>query len=63
MPKILITGGCGFLGSNFAHDFLTSGDEVFILDTLYREGSRLNLDWLESNTSSKNLNFFLDISV
>lgn len=58
MSKILITGGCGFLGSNLAYDFLNSEDEVFILDSLYREGSKLNLEWLKSNIFSRNLKFF-----
>ena len=58
MGKILITGGCGFLGSNLAQDFLKSGDEVFVLDSLSRKGSELNLDWLKNNSFSKNLKFF-----
>ena len=32
--KVLITGGCGFLGSNLASSFLAKNDEVFILDNL-----------------------------
>lgn len=44
--KLLITGGCGFLGSNLASDALERGDEVVIFDNLYREGSRANLAWL-----------------
>jgi CDP-paratose 2-epimerase len=46
--KLLITGGCGFLGSNLAVDAMARGDEVVIFDNLYREGSRENLRWLES---------------
>lgn len=46
--KLLITGGCGFLGSNLAHDALLRGDEVMIFDSLYRNGSRENLIWLQS---------------
>jgi CDP-paratose 2-epimerase len=44
--KILITGGCGFLGSNLASDALQRGDKVFIFDNLSREGARKNLGWL-----------------
>lgn len=46
--KLLITGGCGFLGSNLASDALARGDEVFVFDNLYRNGSRENLIWLKS---------------
>lgn len=46
--KLLITGGCGFLGSNLASNALTRGDELTIFDNLYRNGSRDNLAWLQS---------------
>jgi CDP-paratose 2-epimerase len=45
--KLLITGGCGFLGSNLAFDALARGDELFIFDSLHRNGSRENLVWLQ----------------
>jgi len=44
--KLLITGGCGFLGSNLAAHALERGLDVVVFDNLYREGSRLNLSWL-----------------
>jgi CDP-paratose 2-epimerase len=46
--KLLITGGCGFLGSNLAADALARGDELVVFDNLYRNGSRENLAWLQS---------------
>jgi CDP-paratose 2-epimerase len=46
--KLLITGGCGFLGSNLASDALARGDELVVFDNLYRNGSRENLAWLKS---------------
>jgi CDP-paratose 2-epimerase len=46
--KLLITGGCGFLGSNLAADAIESGDNVLIFDNLYRNGSRENLSWLKT---------------
>jgi CDP-paratose 2-epimerase len=49
--KVLITGGCGFLGSNIASEALRHGDEVLLLDNLYREGSRQNLTWLRKAAS------------
>jgi len=46
--KYLVTGGCGFLGSNLAAQVLQQGDELVVLDNLYRFGSSQNLDWLRS---------------
>jgi len=46
--KLLITGGCGFLGSNLAAEALRRGDEVIIFDNLSRIGATENQDWLRS---------------
>jgi len=51
--KLLITGGCGFLGSNLASDALSRGDELVIFDSLYRNGSRENLTWLQNQGNFK----------
>lgn len=45
--RLLITGGCGFLGSNLAAHALECGDQLVIFDSLYREGSSDNLNWLK----------------
>lgn len=45
--KYLITGGCGFLGSNIAAELMKRGDELVVFDNLYRTGSDRNLDWLK----------------
>lgn len=45
--KVLITGGCGFLGSNLAASYLREGAKVVVVDALFRRGSALNLAWLE----------------
>jgi CDP-paratose 2-epimerase len=45
--RYLITGGCGFLGSNLAVEVLKRGQELFIFDNLFREGSYQNLQWLK----------------
>jgi CDP-paratose 2-epimerase len=61
--KILITGGCGFLGSNIAASYLQSGDEVVVLDALFRKGSELNLEWLRSLEGAAQLSFYkLDLA-
>jgi CDP-paratose 2-epimerase len=46
--KYLVTGGCGFLGSNISCEILRLGHELVIFDSLYRFGSSQNLDWLKS---------------
>jgi len=46
--KYLITGGCGFLGSNIASEILKQGDELVVFDSLYRHGSYQNLEWLKT---------------
>jgi CDP-paratose 2-epimerase len=46
--KLLITGGCGFLGSNLASDAIVRGDDLIVFDNLQRSGSRDNLVWLQS---------------
>lgn len=51
--KYLITGGCGFLGSNLAHEVLKRGDELFIIDNLSRSGTPKNLEWLKTLGSFK----------
>lgn len=44
--KYLITGGCGFVGSNLAAEVLRRGEDLYVLDNLYRFGSVDNLQWL-----------------
>jgi len=46
--KLLITGGCGFLGSNLAAHAISQGLELCIFDSLYRHGAQANLQWLQS---------------
>jgi len=51
--KYLITGGCGFLGSNLASEVLNRGKELIIFDNLYRVGSYENLKWLQKQGDFK----------
>jgi len=46
--KYLITGGCGFIGSNLAAEVLKRGEELVVLDNLFRFGSATNLEWLRT---------------
>ena len=43
---VLITGGCGFIGTNLAHRILSSGQSVLLFDNLSRPGVERNLKWL-----------------
>ena len=56
--KILITGGCGFLGSNLASYFLNNKNQVYIIDSLERKGALINLNWLKSQSGNQQLVFF-----
>ena len=56
--KILITGGCGFIGSNLAIFLKEKKFNVYSLDNLSREGSKLNLERLKKK---KITNFKIDI--
>jgi CDP-paratose 2-epimerase len=44
--KFLITGGCGFLGTNLSAALIERGDDVVVIDNFFRQGSRQNLAWL-----------------
>jgi dTDP-glucose 4,6-dehydratase len=46
MSRLLVTGGAGFIGSNFVHHWLREhpGDRVVVLDALTYAGNRANLD-------------------
>lgn len=46
--KLLINGGCGFLGSNLASYGIKKGYDVTIFDNCSRFGSPQNLEWLRS---------------
>jgi CDP-paratose 2-epimerase len=50
--KWLITGGCGFVGSNLADTLLAAGEEVVLFDNLSRVGSEQNLEWLRARNGS-----------
>ncbi len=47
-PKVLITGGAGFIGSNLADRLADEGCRVMVFDSLARPGVSRNLAWLRS---------------
>lgn len=55
--RYLITGGCGFIGSNLAAEVLKKGEELFVLDNLFRHGSSQNLEWLKKQGKFKHYPF------
>ena len=57
--KILITGGCGFVGTNLAVFLSSKGFKIDCLDNLSRKGSIYNLNLLKKR---KIHNFKIDIS-
>jgi CDP-paratose 2-epimerase len=57
----LITGGCGFVGTNLADALLERGDDVAIVDNLSRLGARENLTWLRSRHGGRWPFFKIDV--
>ena len=54
--KILVTGGCGFVGANVCINLKENKHTVFSLDNLSRKSSLINLEILKKN-KIKNYNF------
>jgi len=53
--RYLITGGAGFIGTNFADCLLSRGNKVFIVDNFSKKGSRLNINWLIQKHNKRRL--------
>src|SRR6202035_3368191 len=47
MSTILVTGGCGFIGSHVALHLREAGHKVVVMDNLVRRGSEKNIAVLE----------------
>lgn len=46
--RYLITGGAGFIGTNYVARLLERGEEVILYDNLSRRGTPRNVEWLQS---------------
>ncbi|MCA6119204.1 NAD-dependent epimerase/dehydratase family protein [Bradyrhizobium sp. WSM 1738] len=51
--RILVTGGCGFLGCNIAAKLATRGRSVVAMDNLSRRGSEENAEWLRQRYGNR----------
>jgi CDP-paratose 2-epimerase len=45
--QYFVTGGAGFIGSNYVHRLVQRGEQVTIFDNLSRGGAPRNIAWLE----------------
>lgn len=59
-PKILVTGGCGYIGSHTIVDLLDNGFDVFSIDNNLRS-KEITVDRIESITGKKIKNYRVDL--
>ena len=45
--RVLVTGGCGFIGSHFVKRLVVAGDDVVVLDKLTYSGNPANLEGVD----------------
>jgi CDP-paratose 2-epimerase len=53
LNKILVTGGCGFIGCNWVERLLARGQRVVAFDNLARRGSEKNAEWLRGKYGAR----------
>lgn len=51
--KILITGGCGFIGFNLAIHLIKANYDCHIIDNFYKQQSKINFNFLNKNFKNK----------
>jgi len=55
--KFLITGGAGFIGSNYVSRLVGRGERVAVFDNLSRRGAEVNLRWLRETYGENAFDF------
>src|SRR4030095_12217207 len=60
MKKILVTGGCGYIGSHTILDLINNGSEVISVDNNSRSNTRL-LEGIEKLTGKQVKNYKVDL--
>lgn len=60
MKKILVTGGCGYIGSHTIVDLIESGFDVFSIDN-YSNSSPVTIDQIEAITGKRIKNYEIDL--
>lgn len=53
----LVTGGAGFIGSNYVHRLVKRGERVTVYDNLSRRGTEQNLEWLRESCGAETFRF------
>lgn len=53
MTRILVTGGCGFIGANLMDRLLSRGEQAVAFDNLSRRGAIKNSEWLQEKHGAR----------
>lgn len=59
MRKVLVTGGAGMIGSNLVRALVLMGDDVYVVDNLWRG----KLDYLRDDDGEEIIDFKTRLSI
>lgn len=60
MAKVIVTGGCGYIGSHTTVDLIDKGFDVICIDNFIRSNAVV-LNYIESLTGKKVINYAIDL--